>query len=289
MYNLLMVGSRGLWDDCGADFDLSRYLEYTEDHLKEQLGTMTPEVIDRLMGWPVLFAYEFNSYDEPSVEVAYVGRFTSIKARKSKARITFEFDSTVPIVTAGHIRPILWDLDIDKYETTRNHWAVKDVDLYDVLRRKGILDGLPAQVRAPDLSVTSQAVERAIVDAEHLITKGRGAASALDRVHTALHGYLIQLCLEANLLSSSNNPPSMTALFKLLREQHPKFEYAGPRASEVGAALKASPSIIEAINTLRNNASVAHPNDTVLPEPEAMYMVNLARSVLHYLEMKRQA
>jgi hypothetical protein len=81
----------------------------------------------------------------------------------------------------------------------------------------------------------------------------------------------------------------MTALFRMLREQHPKFGYAGPRASEVGSALKASPSIIEALNTLRNNASVAHPNDTVVPEPEAMYLVNLARSVLHYLEMKRQA
>jgi Abortive infection C-terminus len=289
MYSLLMVGSRGWWDDGGTDFDLSRYLEYTEDRLKEQLGTMTPEVIERLKGWPVMFAYEFYGHDEPSVEVAYVGRFTSIKARKSKARIAFEFDSTVPVITASRIRPILWDLDIDKYEPTRTHWAVKDVDLYEVLRRKGILGGLPAQVRAPDLIVNSEAVERAIDDAEHLITKGRGAASALDRVHTALHGYLIQLCVEANLLSSSNNPPSMTALFKMIREQHPKFGYAGPRASEVGSALKASPSIIEALNTLRNNASVAHPNDTVVPEPEAMYLVNLARSVLHYLEMKRQA
>lgn len=289
MYSLLMVGSRGWWENGGTNVDLSRYLEYTDADLKEQLGSLTPAVIERLMSCPVMFAYEFYDHEEPSVEVAWVGRFTSIKVRKSAARIAFEFDPTVPVITAGRIRPILWDLDIDKYEVTRTHWAVKDIDLYSVLRRKRILDGLPAQVRTPDLRVTSEAVDRAISDAEHLIANGRGAASALDRVHTTLHGYMIQLCTEANLLTESNEHPSMTALFKKIREEHPKFAYAGPRASEVGSALKAAPSIVEAINTLRNNASVAHPNETVVPEPEAMYLVNLARSMLHYLEMKRQS
>jgi hypothetical protein len=155
----------------------------------------------------------------------------------------------------------------------------QDIDLFDVLKRKVVSNGLPAQVRAPELRVTSEAVERAIADAEHLIESGRVAASALDRVHTTLHGYLIQLCAEANLIATQGEYPSVTALFKKLRVEHPKFGYSGPRASEVGLALRASSSIIEAINTLRNNASVAHPNETIVPEPEAMYLINLVRSL----------
>jgi hypothetical protein len=261
-------------------------LEYTDEELKQQLRPMTPEVIERLKGWPALFAYEFSKYDEPSAEVARVGRLTSIKVRNSKARITYEFDPTVPPITAEKIRLMLWDLDME-FETTRTHWAVKDVDLLDVLKRKNVLDRLPSQVRAPKLPITSEVVERAIADAEHLIENGRGASSALDRVHTTLHGYLIQLCIDAQLIEATAEHVSMTLLFKKLREDHPKFQYVGPRAAEVGSALRASSSIIEAINTLRNNASVAHPNEAIVPEPEAMYLINLSRSLLHYLEMKR--
>lgn len=287
MYNLLMVGSRGWWDDGGADFDLSRYLEHTDDDLKQQLQPMNSDVVERLKSWPVLFAYEFSNYDEPSIPIAWVGWLTSVKVRHSTARITFKFDSEFEPINVGQIRSILWDLDIGKYEPSRTHWAVKDIDLHDVLRRKLAAADLPAPVRMPELRVTSAAVERAIADAEQLIASGRGASSALDRIHTTLHGYLIQLSVEAKLITSQDDHPSMTALFRKLREEHPKFEYRGPRSSEVSSALRASASIIEAINTLRNNASGAHPNEQVLPEPEAMYMINLARSLLHYLEMKR--
>jgi hypothetical protein len=95
MYSLLMVGSRGWWDNGGTDVDLSRYLEHTDGELKQQLHPITADVIERLKGWPVLFAYEFSNYDEPSVKVAWVGRLTSIKVRHSAARIAFEFDRTI--------------------------------------------------------------------------------------------------------------------------------------------------------------------------------------------------
>lgn len=77
MYSLLMAGSRGWWENGGTNLDLSRYLEYTDADLKEQLSSLTPAVIERLMSWPVMFAYKFYDHEEPSVEVNWVGRFTS--------------------------------------------------------------------------------------------------------------------------------------------------------------------------------------------------------------------
>lgn len=277
-----MVYGRGYWDRGGATFDLSRYLEFTNNALVRQLKPITEEVIEQLKSWPALFAYELATGED-----ARVGWLRDIQIRNNSARISFEFDPSVPPISVDTLESMLWELDIEN-ETQRSHWAVKDIDLFAVLRKKGVTADLPAQVPAPELGITSETVERALEDAEHLLTTGRGASSAVDRVHTVLHGYLIALCKEANLLIDSPERLSMTALFKKLREEHPKFAYAGPREVEIGSVLKASAAIIEGINTLRNNASVAHPNEAIVPEPEAMYLVNLARSLLHYIEMKRK-
>ena len=43
-----------------------------------------------------------------------------------------------------------WDLDIDKYELNRTHWALKDVDLFDVLIENGQLPEDKLTVGQPD-------------------------------------------------------------------------------------------------------------------------------------------
>jgi len=48
-------------------------------------------------------------------------------------------------------------------------------------------------------------------------------------------------------------------------------------------------NIMDALNPVRNNASVAHPNTTLIGEPEAVLVINIVRSLLGYLEAKRRA
>ena len=60
--------------------------------------------------------------------------------------------------------------------------------------------------------VTSEAVDRALADAEQLISS-RGPSSAVDRVHTALNGYL-RAILERNQVELPENP-SITAILVL--------------------------------------------------------------------------
>jgi hypothetical protein len=45
-------------------------------------------------------------------------------------------------------------------------------------------------------------------------------------------------------------------------------------------------AILDALNPVRNRASVAHPNPTLLDQHEAMLVVNAARTILHYLDAK---
>jgi hypothetical protein len=64
-------------------------------------------------------------------------------------------------------------------------------ELLDLAQR---LDSGSVAVRTPQ--ITSEFVQRALADAEALITT-QGATSGVDRVHAALHGYLIATCDKA--------------------------------------------------------------------------------------------
>lgn len=102
----------------------------------------------------------------------------------------------------------------------------------------------------------TETVRRALADAEHLLQKS-GATSAVDRVNTALHGYQPGLCAEVNIPVPPDS--SLTQAFKLLRKQHPALQAGGHRAQDIDKILNALNTILDAMNPIRNRASVAHP------------------------------
>ncbi|MDB5352683.1 MAG: hypothetical protein JWN86_3930 [Planctomycetota bacterium] len=126
-------------------------------------------------------------------------------------------------------------------------------------------------------------MDRAIADAEALI-KANGETSAVDRVHTALHGFLLRVCRDARLAFPSD--PTLPALFKVLGSEHPAFQAVGPRAEDITKILRAAASILDVMNPLRNQASMAHPNEDLLLREEATLVINVARSILCYLDTK---
>ena len=50
--------------------------------------------------------------------------------------------------------------------------------------------------------------------------------------------------------------------------------------------LKTSAAIVDAMGTVRNRASLAHPNEELLDHEEALLVINLARSLLRFLDEK---
>ena len=141
----------------------------------------------------------------------------------------------------------------------------------------------PVPVPAPAPQITTRSVERALNEAEQLLRTG-GAASALDRAHTALHGYLKVVCARAQIPTGPDD--AMTSLFKRIRMEHPAFRTEGPHDPHVGRIVGAMATVLDALNPLRNRASMAHANDDLLDEPEAMLALNSARALLHYLDAK---
>ncbi|MBD1207497.1 MAG: abortive infection family protein [Ignavibacteria bacterium] len=153
---------------------------------------------------------------------------------------------------------------------------------------KAILEQLEAEVNGINVDTTipktaSEVVTEALKDAEVLLAQ-RKPISAFDRVHTGLHGYLKNLCA-ANALSYDNDATA-NQLFKILLEKHSKLNNLGTREEEVKRIIRTSATIIDAMGTLRNNASLAHPNSEVLDNDEAKFAVNIGKSLIEFLQAK---
>jgi len=138
-------------------------------------------------------------------------------------------------------------------------------------------------INIPAPKTVSGIVSRAVEDAAQLIAS-RGASSGVDRMHTALHGYIKSICLEAGL--EINRDAGVTELFKALREGHPAFSNFGPRSDDILKILRALATVIDALNPIRNRATIVHPNDDILDEPEAILVINSIRTLLVYLDAK---
>lgn len=152
----------------------------------------------------------------------------------------------------------------------------------DVLSDIGLSDAhVPAPIQSP-LSA-SEVVRRALADSEKLL-QSNGAVSAVDRLHTALHGYLRSVC--ANEQIPVADGASVTALFKTIKNQHPSFDNLGPNQDEVTRIMNGFSTVIDAVNTIRNHASIAHPNERLLGDDEASLTVNAIRTMFNYLAKK---
>ena len=57
-----------------------------------------------------------------------MGYLRRIKERSRSLLIEFDFDAAIPAIPAKRIVELLVQLDIDKWELNRTHWAVKDIE-----------------------------------------------------------------------------------------------------------------------------------------------------------------
>jgi hypothetical protein len=131
--------------------------------------------------------------------------------------------------------------------------------------------------------LTRSVVLRALGDADNLI-RTSGAPSVVDRIHTALHGHLLSLCESAGI--EIEDQMTTTRALRLLRQHHPALQESGPRAQDVTRVLNSMGNVLDTLNPIRNNASVAHPNIELLDEPEALLAINAGRTIFAYLDAK---
>ena len=132
MYNLLVTSNVGAWDVSAYEFDRERFTEHTTETLSERFKKLTAAKIEELKAFPALFCYEGQN---ETVRVGYIRR---IKERGKSLLIEYEFDEEIKPFNFSELVDYKIQLDIDKWEMGRTHWAVKDEDLFEVLAKAGV-------------------------------------------------------------------------------------------------------------------------------------------------------
>lgn len=105
--------------------------EYTDDHIADQFREGGNPRLDRLTVLPCIFCEEGTAD-----EVAYVGQINRARITGRDVSLEISFDAEVPPLQNSMMSANRAELDMPHdFEFSRNHWAVKDVDLYRFLLR----------------------------------------------------------------------------------------------------------------------------------------------------------
>lgn len=129
MFNLIMRSVD--WDSGREAMPIGRLFEYTDDHIVDQFRQDGNLLLDRLSTLPCLFMEEGTGD-----EIAYVGQINRARIVGNEVSFEYTLDAEVPPLQNSMIYANRMALDMPHdFEFSRNHWAVKDVDLYRFLLR----------------------------------------------------------------------------------------------------------------------------------------------------------
>lgn len=171
MYNVMVTAGDNAWEEGVYVWDRTRMLEYTEDAIRDVLKALTPDALEELAKLPTLFMYEQHAEGTPRL-----GTIKRIQQRGSEFRVIFEFDEDVPALSLEQIAAAKWDLQLADFEFSRTHWAVKEGDLYAILRQQGLIpDAAPEALAAPAEPEAAPAVD--VVPAKIFLVHGRDEAA----------------------------------------------------------------------------------------------------------------
>ncbi|GHH02116.1 hypothetical protein [Pseudodonghicola xiamenensis] len=130
MFNLIVSG--GLENERRGSIMASRVFDYTSEEMEEKFKPGGVLDIPGVMSLPTILMEE-----GVGDQVAGVGWLNRIERKGTDYQLHFSLDPDVPRMTNAEISDLASELDIDDFEFHRNHWAIKDVDLFHVLYRKG--------------------------------------------------------------------------------------------------------------------------------------------------------
>lgn len=131
MFNLIMTSDE--WELAGrVSISRGRIFEHTESNIKEQHVTDEGKInIEKLKLLPTLFMNEGTGN-----ELAYIGKINDVREVGSDILIDYYIDPNIPALKNDFFYSKRAEIGVfDRFEFSRNHWAVKDADLYLFLLR----------------------------------------------------------------------------------------------------------------------------------------------------------
>nr|WP_295933009.1 hypothetical protein [uncultured Dyadobacter sp.] len=134
MYNLFVSADENDWQGELFEIGIDRCIrQYTDLEIRNRFCELDEESINTLRSYPCIFAYESRCK-----LAAKFGWIKNVKRRKELVRIEYEVIENAQILSHSDLGSLRFELDIDKLELNRTHWAVKEVNLVQELANKGI-------------------------------------------------------------------------------------------------------------------------------------------------------
>lgn len=127
----------------------------------------------------------------------------------------------------------------------------------------------------------SDVVRKAVEDAEVFIRQG-SYDSAVDRIHTAFHGYLEQLLAEHGANHTDNE--GLSSLYTKLHSFYAQNIQPNDVGERIRTILRSAGGMVNAVNELRNNNTIAHPNGQLIQGREAQLVIRLVNAIVDYIE-----
>ena len=109
-----------------------RLFEYTADAIEARFRTEAGVDFAALSRMPALFMHETHGNGEPFARVGYI---TNAVRNGASIDIEYHFDQEVPPIPEAVLLDHGGELQLDDWEYSRTHWAIKDVDLYRFICR----------------------------------------------------------------------------------------------------------------------------------------------------------
>ena len=212
------------------------------------------------------------SFKDDGVEEAYQERHLQILSISDKAGFDYPVTANTLVDWWGEVR------QLSSYAERREYISEKFSPLLKMLRES---EDNGTDVSFQQIAARSGTVQKAVEDAEVFIREGR-YDSAVDRVHTAFHGYLRQLLTEHGVAYGADD--GLPSLFSKLHGYYGDSIQPTDVAERLKTILRSAGGMINAVNELRNNNTIAHPNGQLIQKREAQLVIRMVHAVVDYVE-----
>jgi len=213
-----------------------------------------------------------KSYKEAGVEEKYQEQHRVICSLAAKAGFDYP-------VTCNSLDE--WWMQIRDFSSYSERRAYISQLFFPVIELINNSDDDTAEVDFSRIASRFGMLHSAIEDAQDFIRQGK-YDSAVDRVHTVLHGYIFQLLGTHGI--AANKEDGLPSLFTKLHTAYENNIKPAEVGNRIKAILRSASGMINAVNELRNNNTVAHPNGQLIQKREAQLVIRLVNAIVDYIE-----
>lgn len=128
MFNILISGSA--WNEESDYMPRDRVFEHTNQDIKDIYAINNQINFEKLKLLPTLLMQESRVAENQYARFVII---TNIRINNKKVELSYEQDTAIPQISNIIIEKNALKLDIDNYEFSRTHWAVKEPDIYKIL------------------------------------------------------------------------------------------------------------------------------------------------------------